>query len=145
MKSSSVRNPPEHASYRNHRRQVWWQIQLPVLLAALVLLVAPIVAWLTTMSGGGDVARWAAISTIWLLLPVMIFGLIILVALFGVIFVAARLAGWIPRYSHRAQQVARRIAGGTRRGMDMVRRPVLAVHELGALARAGFHRLRERM
>ena len=145
MKSASSRQLPDHASYRNHRRQVWTQILLPVLIGALLLVAAPIVAWLTTMGGGGDVGRWAAISTMWLLIPVLIFGLILLAVLIGLIFVGARLAGLIPRYSLRIQNMAVRAAGGTQRATAMIRRPVLAVQGLGALARTGLRRLRERV
>jgi len=145
MKSASSRQLPDHASYRNHRRQVWTQILLPVLIGALLLVAAPIVAWLTAMGGGGDVGRWAAISTMWLLIPVLIFGLILLAVLIGLIFVGARLAGLIPRYSLRIQNIAVRAAGGTQRATAMIRRPVLAVQGLGALARTGLRRLRERV
>ena len=145
MKSASSRQLPDHASYRNHRRQVWTQILLPVLIGALLLVAAPIVAWLTTMGGGGDTGRWAAISTMWLLIPVLIFGLILLAVLIGLIFVGARLAGLIPRYSLRIQNIAVRAAGGTQRATAMIRRPVLAVQGLGALARTGLRRLRERV
>jgi hypothetical protein len=120
---------PRHASYNAHRRQFWVQIMLPVLVR---------------LNGAGDVGRWAAISTMWLLWPMMI-GLIVLLALLvTAIFLATRLGSWLPTYSLRAQKFASDAALGTRRGAEMVRKPVLAMRALGDAAKAGFRRLRER-
>ncbi|HET6846640.1 MAG TPA: hypothetical protein VFH29_07385, partial [Anaerolineales bacterium] len=56
-------NPPRHPSYRAHRRQFWTQIMLPVLLAFVLFIIAPVAIWLGRMSGTGDVGRWAEISS----------------------------------------------------------------------------------
>ncbi|MFH1184646.1 MAG: hypothetical protein V1755_06355 [Chloroflexota bacterium] len=134
-----------HPSHRTHRRQVWTQILLPVLIGAAALVVGPLIAWLAVFDGGGDVGRWAAISTMWVLLPVMIAGAILLVVLIVLIFVAGRIAGWIPRYSLQAQRFAAQAAGGTRRAAAMIRTPVLAVRGFGSRVKTGLQRLRERI
>lgn len=142
MKTSLRRRAPDHDSYRLHRRQVWWQIVLPVLVAASALLVAPIIAWQTSLGGAGDVGRWAAVSTMWLLIPVIFGGAILLAAICGLVFVTVRINGWVPTFSYRAQRIASRAADGALRASQIIRRPVLAVKGLGALARTGFKRLR---
>jgi hypothetical protein len=96
------------------------------------------------LNSAGDVGRWAAISTMWLLLPMMI-GLVVLFAvLVTASFLAARLGSWLPTYSLRAQKFASNAAVQTRRGAEMVRRPVLAARALGNAAKTSFRRLRER-
>jgi hypothetical protein len=135
----------DHLSYKAHRRQVGSQILLPVLIGVVVFVAGPIIAWLAAFGGAGDVGRWAEISTMWLLIPVMIGGAIQLAALVALIYGIGRVIGWIPQYSYRAQRIAARIQQGTRRGTEMIRRPVLAVRELGTLAKAGLLRLRERV
>lgn len=133
-----------HDSYRRHRRQVREQILLPVIVAALVLVGAPIIAWALVLDGGGDVTRWAAVSTMWLLIPVMIGALILLTVVSALAFLTAKVAGWLPPYSHRLQRIAARAEGGTRRAGEMIRKPVLAVRAAGELVKQRVGRLRER-
>lgn len=135
----------EHPSYKIHRRQVWTQILLPVLIGAAAFIGAPIAAWLTTYGGAGNVSRWAAISTMWSLIPVIMAGAILLVVLLALIFATSQISGWIPRYSYGVQRIAQRVAWGTSRAAAIVRKPVLAFREIASLARAGLQRLRERV
>ena len=145
MKTLPGPKTSDHPSYRAHRRQVWAQILLPVLLGAAAVVVAPVAAWLAVFHGSGDVGRWAAISTMWVLLPVMMAGLILLVVLIVLIYLAGRIAGWIPRYSFGAQRFAARAADGTSRAAAMIRMPVLAVRGFGSRVKTGLQRLRERI
>ncbi len=74
MKSTSPNPAKDHLSYRLHRKQMWTQILLPIILTFLVFIAIIVLTSLATFRGNGDVGRWAAISTIWLVLPVMIAG-----------------------------------------------------------------------
>jgi heme/copper-type cytochrome/quinol oxidase subunit 2 len=66
----------DHPSYQLHRKQMWTQILLPILLTVLVFIAVIVLTSIATFRDNGDVGRWAAISTIWLVMPVMIVGLI---------------------------------------------------------------------
>jgi predicted PurR-regulated permease PerM len=123
---------------------VWAQIVLPIVIGAAALLVAPLAAWATAMDGGGDVSRWAAISTMWLLIPVMIVALILIVAVSALAYLTSIITGWIPAYSYRVQRIAARAEGGTRRAAEMIRKPVLAVRAAGDMVRRRVRQLRER-
>lgn len=144
MRSSRILTEPVHPSYKTHRRQMWTQILLPVLMAAVAFFVAPLTAWIAGMGGRGDVGRWAAISTLWLLIPVIIALVALLVVLLFAIFLAARLAALAPPYTYRAQRIAARIADVTGRAAAIIRRPALAVRGLREMATARWNRLRER-
>ena len=74
---------PQHPSYRLHRKQAAWQIILPIVLAGLILIGATSLILVGTFRDNGDVGRWAAISTIWLTIPVMIGGLVVLALFVG--------------------------------------------------------------
>ena len=117
---------------------------LPVILGALLFVLTPVALWITRMGAGGQIGRWAAISTIWLLLPVMVGLMLLFIALAAVIYLASRVNAWVPTYSPGVQRLARNVAAGARRGSNMVRKPVLAVKALGDAARTRFRRLRER-
>ena len=145
MKSPQSLKPPEHDSYQQHRRQLWAQILLPVLLGAAVFVVAPLVVWLTLMGGSGDLSRWSEIATMWLLIPAMIGGLIVLAVLIALSLLTNGIAGWIPRKTYRLQWMAARAAGGSRRAAEIIRRPVLAVKGVGSFIRNRVQRLRERV
>ena len=117
----------DHPSYQLHRKQVWMQILLPILLTVLAFIAVIVLTSIATFRDNGDVARWAAISTIWLVLPVMIAGLILLAILLAIIYLLARLIGIIPPYSDQAQRFVYQIEGYVKRGTEMIVKPVLFV------------------
>ena len=133
---------PHHASYRRHRSQVAWQVFLPVVIAGVLIVGATVLIGLATFRSNGDVGRWAAISTMWLTIPVMIAGLFILAALIGIAWLLGRAAGFIPPYSYKAQEFASQVEAGVKRGAQYASRPRLLIPEIGHLIRRGFRRLR---
>ena len=94
------------------------QIILPVVLSALVLIGMIVLISFATFKSGGDVGRWAAISTIWIIIPALIAGLIVLAILIGLIYLMARALGALPHYTGIAQDyvyIARRLYHSRRR------------------------------
>ena len=133
--------PEDHPSYRRHRRQVWAQIVLPILLAALGVVALIVLVSLSSLRGQGDVGRWAAISTIWLTPPMLIGGLILLAALIAVNYLLGRLTHLIPPYSNLVQRFFYRIEGGAKRAAEVAARPALLLGELRTLVTALIKRL----
>ncbi|MBL8092318.1 MAG: hypothetical protein JNJ43_18440, partial [Anaerolineales bacterium] len=80
----------EHYSYLQHRKQRMTRIILPVVISTLVFI--GFITWVSiaTFNQGGDVGRWAAISTIWIVIPIMVAGLVLLAVLIGLIYLMAR-------------------------------------------------------
>lgn len=131
---------PLHESYRNHRRQLAWQIILPVVLSAVLCIALIVLINVATFRDGGDVARWAAVSTIWIVIPIMI-GLVIVLALVGgLVYLMARLLHVTPRYTGLAQDYVHKAAGYIKRGADAAVRPVFFIDGLGASIKAFFGR-----
>ena len=114
-----LKTPPVHYSYLKHRKQVMQKIILPVVLSALVLV--GIVVWVSiaTFSQGGDVGRWAAISTIWVIIPMLVGGLVVLAILGGLIYGMAKLLGALPYYTGIAQDYVIIARGYIIRAADM--------------------------
>ncbi len=123
-----LKTPPVHYSYLKHRKQVMQKIILPVVLSALVLV--GIVVWVSyaTFSQGGDVGRWAAISTIWVIIPMLVGGLVVLAILGGLIYGMAKLLGALPYYTGIAQDYIFIARGYIIRAADMAVKPILAVN-----------------
>lgn len=123
-----LKTPPAHYSYLKHRKQVMQKIILPVVLSALILV--GIVVWVSyaTFSQGGDVGRWAAISTIWVIIPMLLGGLVVLAILGGLIYGMAKLLGALPYYTGIAQDYVFIARGYIIRAADMAVKPILAVN-----------------
>jgi len=134
----------DHPSLQTHRRQLWTQILLPILLAAVLLLGIIAVASVSAFRGNGDVGRWAAISTIWLVIPSMLAGLVVFGALATMVYLVWRLVRLIPSYSLRAQRLLHRVETTTKRGAEMVRRPTSAVRAFATFVRGRLDRKPER-
>lgn len=136
-----LKTPPEHYSYLKHRRQVLRQIILPVVLGALVL--AGMVVWISiaTFSQGGDVGRWAAISTMWIIIPMLVGGLVVLAILGGMIYGMMRLLEVLPYYTGIAQDYTSLARGYIIRGADMAVKPILVVNGWLETAKAFFERI----
>ena len=116
---------PEHYSYKLHRRQVISQVLLPVILAGLLFIGMIVLVSLATFRGGGDVNRWAAISTMWIVIPIMVAGLIFLVLFIGLIYLMARILSVLPTYTGLAQGYVFRIRGHIIHAADLAVKPII--------------------
>lgn len=127
---------PVHESYRNHRRQLFWQIILPIALTVILCLALIVLINIAAFRNGGDVARWAAVSTIWIVIPIMIGLVIVLALLAGLVYLMAKLLRVMPRYTGLAQEYVHKAALSIKRGADAVVKPVFFIEGLGASIRA---------
>ena len=117
-----------------------WQIILPVTLAALLFVALIVMINIATFNQGGDVARWAAVSTIWIVMPIMIAGLIVLVILTALVYLMKRLLGITPHYTGLAQEYVHKAALYVRRGTELAVKPVLFLDGIGASVKRFFGR-----
>jgi hypothetical protein len=133
---------PIHESYLRHRKQVVWQVILPVVLTSLLIVALIVLINFATFRDGGDVARWAAISTIWIVIPI-IFGLLIFLALLaGLVYLMAKLLNVTPTYTGLAQDYAYKAAGYIKRATEAIVKPVLQLNGILAGINAFFERMK---
>lgn len=128
----AVIHPPVHESYKRHRRQLASQIILPMVLTTLLFVGMIVLISLATFRGGGDVGRWAAISTIWIVVPIMIAALILIVLLTGLVYLLKRLIQITPTYTGRLQDFIHKIAVYIKRAADTTAKPVFFLDGIGA-------------
>ncbi len=131
---------PIHESYLRHRRQRTTQIILPVVLAVLLCVAMVILVNIATFRDSGDVGRWAAISTIWIVIPIMVASLIFFALLVGMIYLLARLLGIAPTYTFQVQDFVRMLAIRIQRAADVSVKPVIYLEGIGASIKALFGR-----
>jgi len=132
---------PQHYSYIKHRKQVMRQVILPVVLSAILLIGLIVLIVNSTFNANGDVGRWAAISTIWIIIPVLIAGLVVLVILIGLIYLMMLALGSLPYYTGIAQDYAYKARSYIVRGADMAAKPVLALNGWLETIKAFFERI----
>jgi hypothetical protein len=87
------RNPVTHA---RHRREVLWQITVPVTVGVLILLALAALATFQTNTEQASI--WADISLMWMIVPTLIAALIFFVFLAASIYLVVRLIGVLPGY-----------------------------------------------
>jgi ABC-type molybdate transport system permease subunit len=109
---------------RAHKWQVFWQISVP--LAAGILLAIFLLA-LSLRSGEGSIERSAQLATIALSLPIMVIGLVLLIAMIFLGFVVGRFMKWLPPHTNRAQKFAQKVSTGISHATDLSRQPFLAL------------------
>jgi len=117
---------PDHYSYLVHRKQVVRQIVLPVVLAALLMIALIVLIINSTFNEGGEAGRWAAISTIWIVIPVMVVGILLLAILIGLIYLLALALGALPHYTGIAQDYVYKARGYIIWGAEMIVKPIIA-------------------
>lgn len=139
----SVKIPqPVHESYQRHRKEMMWQVILPVVLSTLLCIAMIVLINLATFRDGGDVARWAAVSTIWIVIPIMI-GLLIFLGIVGsLVYLLAKLMDVTPTYTGLAQDYVHKAAIYIKRGADALVKPVIQLNGILASIIAFFERMK---
>jgi len=121
----SERNPKTHV---RHRREVFWQITLPLLLGILLLLAALAVIVLSATQPVTELGRWADVSLVWIILPSLLFAFILLVILVGFVYVVSKILRAVPQYTYKIQRFLERLTGIITRLADLIAEPVLRIH-----------------
>ena len=95
----------ERPSLKRHQREKIWQILIPLIAGLLLILAVGVVVILTASrsAAGGPVSQWADTSTIWLILPVIMFTIIGALILIGLIYLVAKLINFLPPYANLVQ------------------------------------------
>jgi hypothetical protein len=91
------RNPITHAV---HRREVFWQVTVPLVIGTLIILSLATGVWFVSYNSASQAAD---ISLIWLILPALIFTLIFTFLLGGLTFGLIKLISILPPYAALVQ------------------------------------------
>lgn len=124
------RNP---ATQARHRREVFWQITLPVLVGVAISLA------LIALAIGAVPAQasiWADISTIWLITPALIAGVIFLAITVASIYLVVKLIQVLPGYAFRIYGFLLLVNDQVRQVSDRLVEPILRIEGFKSSARA---------
>jgi hypothetical protein len=127
--------PVEAESRRSHRRQLVWQIMIPFLVMAGLIIASAV---LIVRGGGSRVGVWADISLIWIIIPVLLISLVLVFVTGLAIYGMAKLLQIIPRYTSRAQYYSDRISRAAGKAVDGAIRPLVWIKQAGAVINSLF-------
>ena len=133
---------PVHESYQKHRRQLVWQIIFPMVLTVVLCMALIVLINIATFRDGGDVGRWAAVSTIWIVIPILIGMLVFFVLLAGLVYLMYKLLNITPTYTGLAQDYVHKAAIYIKRGADAVVKPIIGLNGILASINAFFERMK---
>jgi len=126
----SVEPRPRHSP--RFIRQVWLQIYLPLFVGILLLIGF---VGLIRRSAVGTPSVWADASTVILLIPVIVIGLLFMLASIALAIGLGYLIGWLPGPIRRGWEVFMQVEATVRRGADLAVRPMLMAKGLSASVR----------
>lgn len=112
-----------------HRSQTIWQIYLPLVVGLIVVVIVAVFAGLASTEAA---SRWADISLIFLIIPVMVAIILFLAFTSGFIYVVSKLIQVIPIYAFQIQEMLQMVSQRVRRGADLAVEPVMRVHAFKA-------------
>ena len=129
--------PPsqKRASYQAHRRDFKWQILAPMILVLILIVIASV---MVTASPASSASLWADVSTIWLLIPWLVFAFIMLVILSGLIYGMAKLLQITPIYTEKLYHLIRLIGQKLEEVADSSTKPIFFVEEISASIKSFF-------
>ncbi|HSB66844.1 MAG TPA: hypothetical protein VLD65_09705 [Anaerolineales bacterium] len=134
------RNPKTHLE---HRREVFWQISLPLVVGILIILATLGAIVFATLQPVTDVERWADVSLIWLILPSLFFALIFLAILAGFIYLVSFLLRLIPRYTLVIQLYFEQARSKVGQLLNLSIEPILRINSIWAAIRYASERGRK--
>jgi hypothetical protein len=122
------RNPVTH---ENHRRQVFWQVTIPLVLG--LLLILGLAVWtVIAVADGESVSLWADISLIYLILPTMLMALIPLLLIAALAYGIIWLNNNLPPYARQAQDAFIRVRVSVQKISDQVVKPIIRLRSAWA-------------
>lgn len=119
-----------------HRRQRALLIWLPLGLAVAILLGLAVWLVLSAKFMGPDLPKWSDVSTIWLILPLCLAGLLFFILLCGMIYLNLVIYRKLPGLDRKVMAVFYLIQSGVRRGADQTVSPIYRVNGWSASAKA---------
>ncbi len=122
-------------SYRAYKRALRWQIIFPMIVIAL-LFVAVSVA--IAFRSGETVSQWADVSTVWLLIPLVIFAVIAILIFAGLIYALAKLLDITPTYTRKLYSLIRLLGQKIEALADETTKPIFLVKGISASLRRFF-------
>jgi hypothetical protein len=127
--------PVDRPTIRAYKRQFAWQILVPFLVMAGLIIAGAV---LVVTGGAPRTGVWADISVIWLLAPALFSALAFLAIVITTIYGMAKLLQGIPYYTGKAQDIFALLSARTRKVADGAAKPFVWFQQAGAAIKSIF-------
>lgn len=124
---------------RRHRRELWLQILLPLVLGAAL---GGFGLFALLNANTGNVTRAAELATVLLAIPLIVMGVIFLVAIVALIYVLGVAMKWIPTKTVYAHRLMDRVNSVAQRGATLAAQPLIVLDSWSNALSRTFKRLR---
>lgn len=131
------------STYQVHKRQIVWQVFLPIILTAVIFLAAGVMAGMGTFNNPANGTRWTGIAIIWLIIPAIVAGAIFLLVIGLICYGLAKLLNITPLYSLIARTYVYKFAYFVRQWSDKAAEPVIIPKIAWAGLRGFFESMRD--
>jgi len=101
----------------------FWQIIFPAIIGTIVILL--VCVWVVIGVGAGNITRFAELSTVLLVIPVLFFLLIVMFVLGASIYLVVRLMHGLPSITSKILEFLEKIREVVERISDLVVKPVI--------------------
>lgn len=132
-RNSDLWKPRNPLTQQSHRREVLWQITIPIVAGTVIMLVLCVLA---VMLSSPSASLWADISLIWLIPPVFLVVFLMMVINAGSAYLLIRMIAAAPPFFFKVQNLFRRVQLKVGIYSNKAVEPVLRVRAWGASARA---------
>lgn len=127
--------PPERNAevHVQHRRETQKQIYLPLIIGLVVVLAGVVTIIIYGVRAESTLRRWADVSLIWVIIPAMFIGVIIMLVTIGSLYAITRVLGVAPGYFGIVQGYIRQAEARIGQVTDGLVEPVLRVRSSWAV------------
>jgi len=101
----------------------FWQIIFPAIAGTIFILL--ICVWVVIGIGAGNISRFAELSTVLLIIPVLFFSLVILVILAACVVLSVKMIRGLPPITSRIVEFIDKIRDGVSRFSEIIVQPVI--------------------
>ncbi len=127
--------PDDRPSIRVHKHQFAWQIIVPVVVLAGLIIAGAV---LVITGGTSRTSAWADVSLIWLLVPAIMLAFIFIAVAITIIYGMSKILMIIPLYSGKTQGLFNKISSETRKVADGATKPFIWYKQAGAVIKSLF-------
>ena len=142
QQSTETKRPlpdPNPVTRRKYKRQVFWQIYIPMTICAAFSILLMVLGVLATIAG---VSKVADIALVWLLGPAIILAIINLVFLVLSIFGVGRVLAVLPPYFRIAQDTLNKYKHQVFSIDEKLTQPIIGVQTISAKLKGLIHSVR---
>lgn len=115
-----------------HRQQSLWQIKLPIAISILLVSVSGVMVLVAGFGRGAELSTLSDISVMWLIVPMLILGSMLVLVQIALIYLLFRFLPIIPGNSRKVQDFFVLLSKQVRKISDKSTEPFLRVHSMNA-------------